>query len=164
MEVVTREVRRALDAGLYYLAVVLTLTLPDICAALESDDGESTGARYRAWCDTWMASTYPMLNGHDLWSLRCGVLHQGKLGHPNMSYTRVLFTIPNAQGMYFHNNVMNDALNLDAVTFCEEVVGAVSQWYAANKTSPNVQANWPQLLQYREQGLAPYMVGIPLIA
>lgn len=164
MDIITREVKRAIEARLYYVAVVLTLTLPDICAALESENGETTGPKYKAWCERWLGPSYPMLNGEDLWTLRCGVLHQGRLGHPKMSYSRVLFTVPNPQGNYFHNNLMNDALNLDLVTFCGDMLGAVSQWWDKNKDGKNVAANWPLLLQYRENGLAPYMTGTPLIA
>jgi hypothetical protein len=164
MEVITKELRRALDVHLYYLAVVLTLTLPDICGALESVDGGATSTRYKKWCDTWLVSAYPKLNGQDFYSLRCGVLHQGRLGHPKTRYGRVLFTVPNAQGNVFHNNVQKDALNLDAITFCTDVIKAVTRWYEVKQSDAHVVANWPRLLQYREHGLAPYMVGVPLIA
>jgi hypothetical protein len=55
MEVILREIERALVLQLYYLAVAMCLTLPDICAALEADDGETSGARYKAWYNTNLA-------------------------------------------------------------------------------------------------------------
>ena len=61
MEVITQEIERALDAGLYYLALVCTLTLPDICAALESPTGDTSGKsgeKYKKWCATWL-EPYP---------------------------------------------------------------------------------------------------------
>jgi hypothetical protein len=163
MEAITKEIQKAMDAGLYYLATMAALSLPDVCAALESPDGETSGAKYKAWYDTWMASLYPEVTNLDLYSLRCGVVHQGRLGHSKMQYGRVLFTVPNRQGNVFHRNVINDALNLDAVTFCNDMVQCVARWYAAKKTDPNVLANLPRLVQLRPQGLAPYMVGMPLI-
>lgn len=39
MELILKEIERALDAKLYYLALQASLTLPDICGALQSDDG-----------------------------------------------------------------------------------------------------------------------------
>jgi hypothetical protein len=164
MEIITNEIGRALQAGLYYPAIVLTLTLPDICGALESADGEATGARYKDWRDTWLFAAYPNVNGQDLYSLRCGVLHQGRLGHPKMQYSRVLFTVPNAQRNVFHNNIIGDALNLDAVIFCTDVMKAVARWYDTKRNDAHVVANWSRLFQYREHGIAPYMVGVPLIA
>jgi hypothetical protein len=164
VENITNEVLKALEAKLYYLAVVLTLTLPDICGALESVDGEASGSSYKVWCDTWMAARYPGLSGNDLYRLRCGVLHQARLGNSKMQYGRVLFTVPNAQRIILHNNVVNDALNLDATIFCRDTVQAVLAWYAAKRNDPMVQANLPSLLQFRPNGLAPYIVGVPLIA
>ena len=164
MDVLKREVEGALDARLYYLAVMFSLTLPDICAALESPSGTTNGARYKAWYETWLASAYSMLTADDMWSLRNGVVHQGKLGHPKMQYSRVLFTVPSAQQNVFHNNIINDALNLDAPTFCRDILAAVDRWYAAMSEDPNVQSNLPRLIQYREHGLPPYLSGMPLIA
>jgi hypothetical protein len=161
---ITDEVEKALSAGLFYLAILTALSLPDICGALESADGQTSGAKYRAWYDLWMAKLYPEITSVDLYSLRCGVVHQGRLGHSKMQYARVIFTIPNAQRNVFHRNIINDALNLDAVTFCRDVIKCVSDWYAAKQNDPNVQANLPRLLRLRPNGIAPYMVGMPLIA
>ncbi len=170
MDTITREIERALDAGLYYLAVMLTLSLPDICAALETPTGATsgkTGTLYQAWCATWFTS-YPTLTSLDLYSMRCGVLHQGKLGHPNLGYDRILFTFPGAASGFLHNNVMQiagqGALNLDAPVFCRDMMRSVEAWYAAKKADVNVVANLPRLVQLYENGLAPFIVGVPVIA
>jgi hypothetical protein len=85
-----------------------------------------------------------------------------------MQYARILFTIPIAipskDRFKFHNNIMDDVLNLDAPTFCRDVVASVSAWYAAKSSDPVVQANVPRLLRLHPSGLAPYMIGVPLIA
>src|SRR5439155_17534405 len=128
VDMITREMEGALDAGLYYLAVVLALTLPDICAALESVDGKSNGQRYAAWYDSWLGPHYPTLTGTDLYRLRCAVVHQGRFGHPQMPYSRVLFALPNPQRHVIHNNIWNDALNLDAQIFCRDVLACVDRW------------------------------------
>lgn len=164
MDVITDEIERALSAGLYYLAIVVALGLPDVCAALESDDGEATKQKYRTWCDAWLLPSYPGLTSDDLYSMRCGVVHQGRLGHPKMQYSRVLFTLPNPSRNVFHRGVINDAPNLDAVTFCRDVTDAVARWHAATGAEPNVVANLPRLVRFYAQGLAPYLVGVPLIA
>lgn len=86
------------------------------------------------------------------------------MGHRGMHYSRVLFTLPDAANNVLHDNVIDDALNLDAVTFCQDMVQAVLRWYDASKNDPNVVSNLPRLFQYHENGLAPYIVGVPLIA
>ena len=163
MEAITKEVENAIAAGLYYLAIVTALSLPDVCSALESHDGKTSPTKYKVWYDAWMAARYPEITSLDLYSLRCGVLHQGRLGHSRMQYGRVLFTVPYEQRNIFHRNVINDALNLDAVQFCRDMIECVSTWCTAKQNDPNVLANLPRLVQFRANGMAPYMVGVPLI-
>ena len=52
------EIKRAADAGFCYLAVAVTLTLPDICGALESGDGRATSKKYRDWSCKCLTHTY----------------------------------------------------------------------------------------------------------
>lgn len=163
MESILEEIDKALDAGLYYLAIAMALTIPDICAALESPSGKTSGPKYKAWYNANLAGIYPNITDEDCYSLRCGVLHQGRLGHSNMQYGRILFTLPNSQNNYFHNNILNDALNLDAMQFCNDVISCTRLWYDRKKDDPVIKNNLPNLVQLRPQGLAPYMVGVPLI-
>lgn len=165
MQVITDEIERALSAELYYLALIGALTLPDICAALESADAQTTGQRYQAWCETWFTPAYSsMLTGRDLWALRCGVVHHGRFGPPQSQYARVVFTLPNAMQALVHNVSVDDVLSLDALTFCRDMIQAALSWYAANQNKAEVIANLPRLVQYRSEGLPGYIVGIPIIA
>jgi len=160
MKVITREIEHALDAGLYYLALVSTLTLPDICSALEAPDGETSGPLYKKWCGTWLESypfgpedfsySYPKGIGEDLYYLRCGVVHQGRLGHHKSQYSRVLFTVPNTAQITLHLGEINDALNLDIMSFCHDMINATLRWYTAQQDNAHVKVNLPRLVQYRE--------------
>lgn len=164
MDAIFEEIRRALDARLYYLALVGTLALPDICAALESTDGQTTGPKYKAWCDQWLSARYPDITADDLWFMRCGVVHQGRAGHPKSQFARVVFTVPSADHSVWHNNVVNDALNLDIEIFCYDVIEAACQWYDTKQNDPHVLANLPRLMRYYPNGLAPYLQGMPVVA
>jgi hypothetical protein len=163
MDVITREIERALDNNLFYLAIIASLTLPDICSALESEDGIATKKKYIAWCDSWFLPKYPTLTSIELYSLRCGIIHQGKATHTQINYSRILFTLPVPQHTVLHNNIMNDALNLDASIFCHDMIQCVVNWYIQEKTSPYVLANLPNMVRYYSNGLAPYVVGFPII-
>jgi hypothetical protein len=164
MEVVLHEIEYALEREMFYLAIVMSLTLPDICAALGSKNGKSSGDKYKEWYRDNLAHKYPNLTDGDCWNLRCGVVHQGRCGHPDMQYARVIFTVPNAQNNVFHNNILNDALNLDAIRFCRDIIQSVRDWYEISKDADAVQANVPHMVRYRPNGIAPYMVGMPVIA
>jgi hypothetical protein len=164
IDTVLDDVERALASGLWYSGLVVSLTIPEICAALEQPDGSGGSSRYKAWYEEFVGPSYSRLTAEDCYSLRCGMLHQGRMGRPGMQYARVLFTLPNADNNYFHNNILNDALNLDLVTFCRDLMAGAQQWYAARVDNPTIAKNASNLVAYRPLGLAPYMVGMPLIA
>jgi hypothetical protein len=166
MEQVLNEVDLALEHKLYYLAIVLALTLPDICSALEAADGRTTAERYKSWYDSYLASKFPNMSGEDCYSLRCGVVHQGRMGvvRKGAQFGRVLFSTPDGRGNVFHNCMLNDALQFDTMRFCREIIEAVRDWFSLAQSNPTVQLNLPNLVQYRPHGLTPYMVGIPIIA
>jgi hypothetical protein len=165
LDVITREIEVALKGGFYYLAIIGSLTLPDICSALESQDGTTSGKQYMHWCDSWLLPKYPFLTSSEIYSLRCGVIHQGNAMHPSKRYSRILFTLPVPHNdVFLHNNILNDALNLDAVTFCRDVLECGVNWYAQEKNNPHVVANLPNQVRYYPKGIAPYIVGVPVIS
>jgi len=164
LSVILSDIQSCLGNGMFYAAITVSLTLPEICAALEASNGRGSSEKYKTWYNTYLADLYPLITDDFCYSLRCSVVHQGKFGRPGEQYSRILFTIPDQTGNFFHNNVINDALNLDAAKFCSDVMDAAKRWYAAKQGDPNVLKNLPNLVRYRPKGLAPFMVGMPLIA
>jgi hypothetical protein len=73
------DIRRALDAQMYYLALIGTLSLIDICSALETPDGKTDKHRFMAWYDKHLGPHYSWLSGQDCYGIRSGMLHQGVL-------------------------------------------------------------------------------------
>lgn len=160
MQTILSEIDRAIGAGFYYLALAMCLTLPDLCSALESPDGETSGPQYKKWCDEYLVKRLPPMTANDFWKLRCGVIHQGRLGHPQMGYDRIIFTLPDGRNNQAHCNIINNALNLDAIIFYVSMFESVRAWSAAKTADPNVIANLPNLVQFRPRGL----FGLPCIA
>lgn len=169
MRDVLNQIRAANDAGLYYVALFSALAVPDICGALESQDGTANGQRYKAWFDHWVAPKYSFFGGTSLtgevcYYYRCAALHQGCAIHPKMQYSRIIFVEPGNRGIMLHNNVMNDALNIDVGRFCEDVISSCESWLAAVAADHTVQQNLANSMQRYPQGLTPYIAGIPVIA
>lgn len=162
MDRLIEEIRAALRANMFTLALQGTLALVDICAALGSDDGRTRGSRFKAWFEENLGGKYQWLSPDDVYQLRCGMLHQGRMASDQ--YEAIIFTLPDASGNLFHNNRINDALNLDLVTFCDDIISAAEAWWEANRTSDPVRSNSADLAQIRPNGLAPYMVGMPILA
>ena len=70
---ILQQAEAALHARLSFPAFFTTLTLPDICASIDSDNRRTTPLRYRAWVDTYL----PGYDSEGLYGLRCRLLHQG---------------------------------------------------------------------------------------
>ncbi len=172
------EVQRALAAELFFSAIAISLSVPDVCSALECDPGKiwTTPEKYKNWFDLHVAQSFKTLTSDDCYRLRCGVLHQGNFGHPKSRYDRVVFLAPNksfrlsgdilvtsAPGVNF-GSVQGKVLQIEALWFCQQFISAARNWAETKRQDPNVQTNLPNLVRFRPEGLSPYIVGVPLIA
>lgn len=165
MQHLIEQIRGANRGGLYYVALFSALALPDICGALESDDGRATQQKYTTWFDTQVAPHYNgFLDGQTCYHFRCSMLHQGSTQHPGGRYSRVLFLEPGRPGLIMHNNILGDALNIDVHIFCEDMCTAVERWLPVASAHPAFQANISRFVRRYPEGLAPYVVGTPVIA
>ena len=156
------DIEQALSHKLHYLALMVAVTLPDICAALETKTGASDGGLYRKWYKKHLKQKMGYLSPNDCYSLRCGVLHQGRMGVANQDFARVIFTIPETP-VRMKSCIANDAMIYDVEFFCTDIIQAVREWFATAKDDPHVKANLANLVHYRPGGLAPYVVGAPII-
>jgi hypothetical protein len=186
LDQILKDISDALDVHFYYLAIMMSLALPDICASLETQDGNTRGRAaqaYKAWFQANLASKFSSLTADDTYQLRCGVVHQGHFGdNPNRAYDRIIFIGRNSSFslheriITINSNVVlggigveelrvcGRVLHLEAVPFCMTIMDAVRLWFTSKTRDPNVQKNLPNLVRFRPEGMPPYMVGIPIIA
>lgn len=162
MDRLIAEIRATLNAGAVTLGLQGTMACIDICAALASADGQTSRTHFKEWFDRHLSSKYGWFSADDAYKLRCGMLHQGRASASQ--YSAIVFTLPDGRGNLFHNNIMNDVLNLDLMTFCADVLSAAERWWATNRNTDHVAANATNLVQVRPQGLSPYIVGVPVLA
>jgi hypothetical protein len=162
------EIEGALKAHLYYLALMSTLTLPDICAALEDKDGRTNQTKFEAWYNKHLAPHYGFLTASDCYGLRCGVTHQGIIKtdttRQKSQHKRVLFMLPNTQAKYTNSQFIDSEVYVtDLVEFCRDVVARVKAWARAENGNPVVKANAARLMHYYHEGLEP-ITGLPLFS
>jgi len=158
------QIERGLNYNLYYLCLYVALAIPDICGSLESDDGIATGEKYKKWFDEYLATKYGgFLTGEDCYLFRCSLLHQGSSCNPNSSYSRVLFVELTNRNLILHNNILNDALNIDVNIFCKDIIEGANKWLIKNENMDNYKKNSDKFMERHSQGLAPYIVGVPVI-
>jgi hypothetical protein len=148
---------RACKAGIYVLALMGAIVVPDICAALRSPDGETTADRYRAWYDDFAAHHF----GEDIpisakvcYKLRCRLLHQGIQQGLTDGTERVFFCpTPHVVVTRAH---LQGALWIDVPDFCSSMAEAAREWERQEGNDPQVKANAQRLIQLHPNGLQPY--------
>lgn len=157
------EINKAAANGMPMIAVSMTVALPDICSSLAYEDGRTNSARYKHWCDTNLPKEqFSFVTSDDLYSMRCGVLHNGRFGDLQHNVGRVIFALPGMGSLV--NCQFNDAYVYSVVDFCGNFTEAVYRWFEANKTNSTIVTNLPRLMQYRMDGLPPYIVGATVLA
>ncbi len=168
---------------MYFLSLYTALTIPDIAGALSSDNGEASGAKYASWFEGWvrprffetvLASVPPAhrqhiepienpLTGDACYRFRCSLLHQGSSQHPKSPFSRIMFIEPGSTTNVVHYGKMNDALCIDLNLFCREMIAGARLWLTQAENDPHYIKNYEQFARRRASGLAPYIVGVPVI-
>ncbi|MFO7900165.1 MAG: hypothetical protein R6V58_14040 [Planctomycetota bacterium] len=182
IELILSQVESALDAGYYYPALLTSLTLPDICGALDSHDGQASGEKYVAWFDQWVVPQFsetvrsampgatPLdvpdwafpLTGEVCYRFRCSLLHQGSSQHPKSPFRRILAVVPGTDGCV-HHCLSDDAYILDLRLFCREIVEGVRQWLSQVERNVRFERNYTKFAHLHPNGLSPYIRGWPVV-
>ena len=158
------QIRFALNQNLYYPALFVSLSLPDICGAIDSANGEADKQKYIDWFNRYVGHRYQgVLSSEDCYYFRCSLLHQGSSQHRRSNYSRILFVEPQATSNVFHRNILNDALNIDVRIFCEDILSGVENWLKLVEGTTNYQQNYDRFIRRYPNGLSPYIVGMPVI-
>ena len=178
------QIERSLDSDLYYLALFGALTIPDIAGALEAADGRATGDRYKDWYEKWVRPRFKEdvqrqlaergitdilpqlenpLTGDACYRFRCSLLHQGRTQDPKSPYSRIIFIEPGVTTNVVHYGVMNDALCIEVPSFCHEVVAGSKLWLHSVEGTEPYDTNNDRFVRRYDSGLAPYIVGVPVI-
>ncbi|MGB3471029.1 MAG: hypothetical protein WBA51_09435 [Erythrobacter sp.] len=159
----TGQIMAAARSGLELVAIGMAVSLPHYCSALSNENGRSTGANYKQWCrDNLTEGFLSHVTPEHLYSFRCGLAHQGRLGDLPHDMTRIIF-LPPESGAGVVGRV-GDAYLYGVIEFCETLSQSAADWFAANKDRDIVRANAAQLMKYYSGGFPPYSQGFPVIA
>ena len=98
LEALIAEMRRALDAKLYHVAILSALTLPDVCSCVESPElRDNIAERYIRWCDDNLdccrdrpgrENGVPNVSGEAIYNLRNNLLHTGSAAVDQTKFKR----------------------------------------------------------------------------
>ena len=151
IERIISDCEQALDHNLYFAALSLALTLPDICAKAKYPNEKSNKKRYVDWYEEYIgqhqkhpqlfeeSDDFPYASGQIIYSLRCSLLHQGT---PNIDGNKCNVTHfsliceskkpPYAWEMSGTSPGRRE-LQLPIRTICETILTAVKKYYTENK-------------------------------
>jgi hypothetical protein len=172
MEDLIKQIQRGLEANLYLLALYAALPLPDICGAIESLDGLSTGQKYRDWYNRYVFPKYSYLTADECYDFRCRVLHQGqtRAKKANSYYSHVAFAEPGLQRpkLNFGSSGIQGQSgpgpkSIELVDFINAVLFGVITWQLEKKGSEPFDKNMRLCLRRHEEGIAGLLTGVPYI-
>lgn len=166
---IINDMDECLKAGLFYPALLIALTLPEVCVALNlTSDVFVKEKHYVGFINTYCQDLG--LDGLSCYRLRGGVVHRGNAaGHPFFGETHVVFTTPNSAGSLQGFSISDEASGtsaamFDLAWFCSCIRNGVLDWYVDHKDDPLVRTNMPALLSLRPNGIHPWVTGTPVIA
>jgi hypothetical protein len=163
------DIKKSLSSGLYYPALLISLTLPDICCSLSFDKERFVKETdYVPFVDKYTTPRTLGLDGKGCFRLRGGMIHRADAsGHPHSTETNVVFSLPKTNFSIHALSIINDnqsATMLSLETFCQTLISAVHTWYTEHHTNPYVISNLPKLIRYMPSGMPPFVEGVPVVA
>jgi len=172
MEHLIGAVEKAVKERNWYAALSLALTLPDICAKMESPS-QGSAKRYIAWANAYFTPKYTheigpdrekhiFLSGSDLYALRCAVLHEGSddivMQRARESLDRFHIIAPPKTGSV-HCNQLGTILQVQVDILCRDICVSVRQWLDGIDAQGEVQsriANLMKIHQFKAGGRIPF--------
>ncbi len=132
------EMKKCAEAECYWALLHLVVVMPDICASLEHEEGDTTGETgrcYEDWCRRYWSSA--AISPERRWKIRCALLHQGRTvlkDGDTVSYIR-----PAPPGSRIHEYVDSHEGNttLEVDKLAAEVKTGIRTWFDDLQKSEN---------------------------
>lgn len=177
MEEFLTQIRGAISCKLYYSALFMTVSIPDICSAIQSANNRTTRKKYKNWFNKYISNIAPnkygengQLKAEDLYLIRCSLLHQGQTTNQK-DYKRLLFIEPETKAYKGLNSIhcctvgkdsLNRSLLIDIVRFCDDMIKGVEEWMIEMQNDTNYKTNSSKIIKRHPNGIEP-LITLPLI-
>lgn len=179
MEPILEQIRATFDCGIWYPVVSSLLMLPDACGAIEfGGQQKKPRDRYIDWYNRWVhpkfKPTKVKFDGSTVYIVRNAMIHEstgftkGKHG-----FDRIIFLPPNKSGINIEfflssNNggIQETAFHVTILGFMEAVNDGVREWLeeVRNDSDKRRHTAVENLIQYRPNGQAPHIIGLPVVS
>jgi hypothetical protein len=158
-----------IDRRLYYAALMVCLTLPDICAGLSLPrDAFVKQVHYIDFLDSYADERALGLDAASCYLMRCGIVHRGNAAaSPHSTCTHVIFNVPESGG-FMHRMILSNHGRMAQVynlkVFCSAMESAVFKWWAQNSSNDAIARAVADLLYMRPHGVSGLIGGLPVLA
>lgn len=168
------DIRRCFDEKLYYPALTVALTLPEICAScllppttfVKQDD-------YTRFLTDYVKNDDLGVDPLTCYRLRGGVVHRANAsGHPYISrdgeaVENVIFTLPET-GFFLHGPSLSVgghlAITITLEQFLDVMEACVRRWYDEHRENDAVNERIWSMLALRPNGIPGFVDGAPVVA
>lgn len=162
-----QSIKSSIETKNYFSALIIALTLPDICCSIEDTNRRSGGEKYAKWFERYVQNKYTskigyeqtehiFLNGYECYALRCTYLHKGMNEIINEKILKKLKKkskkIEFMAEMRTDQCSIGDVLILKLETFCENIISGVDSWLNHVSKNPVVAQRIKDLPQVHTKG------------
>ncbi len=171
------QINGALSCKLYYSALFMTIAIPDICSALQSENNNSDSEKYKNWINKYISDLAPnkygqkgQLTAEHLWSIRCSLFHQG-ITTDKKDFNRLLFLEPGTEGYKSLQSIhccivgsdTNDkSLLIDIARLCDDMIKGFELWEKDQQSNKFYVKNCKKIIKRYPNGISP-IFGTPVI-
>jgi hypothetical protein len=158
MQNIINSIREAIKNRNWYAALIVSLTLPDICVTLT--DGKTNGDKYAEWFENNLSQYNGYLSGNDCFALRCSLLHQGKDDISDQRKRKVLeHYVFLTSGSHcnlirdcFFNGIKKSFLQLNVGNFCGDICNAAQVYLDKIASDPSAVKRIRETIEIHEPG------------
>lgn len=157
MEDYIRHLRATYRPKLYYFTLFGTLSLIDICSALNSPSGETSARLFKEWFNKYLpqysstsSGSVTSFSADECYKFRCRMLHQfrAEIDADSMDRTvksgKIAFRTGTTK---VHMCNFGGVYYLDIETFMEDVISGAERWTDDVKNVPHVEANRKKMVK-----------------
>ncbi|MEG1313534.1 MAG: hypothetical protein RSD40_04390 [Bacilli bacterium] len=166
----TDSITNSLATKNYFAALIMALTLPDICCSLEDEQRRTNVTKYAAWFTKYVGHNYVhalggspdetiFLTGEECYALRCTYLHKGFNQIEDEKAVRDY--IDSAKRIEFMAEMSSDCLKVNGVlllkleNFCQYIIQGVNQWLTENTKNSTINRRMLEIPEIFTEGFSP---------
>ena len=163
MKEIIDDINKALDSEAWYSALALAISLPDICAFIETGENGSK-RRFIRWFEANLPNYLRFLSGSDCYALRCAYLHQGHEDTRSQNaqdlIERYYFVAPK-KGWTVHFNRLGTVLQLQVDVFSKDISAAALKWWDNIEKSSEVETRLNHMIKIRDISGDGFLISTP---